>query len=400
MEDNSFEKVSIVSDALTELTEDFKYDFEVLLRWCVQRPQYTEYKRLMVGMPPEPYGVEELDGLPGLEKLLFHAETVLGNAWCSWRWLYSILEDKKSKLLLLNVIAYRVIGWRYISLPLDTERFWSTLSMLSKGESIDDQENIIDTGFHNLKLHKFDLLKYNYPVKLYSEAFGVFNEFIYSQYSFRGSKLSALKHDDCIIDCGACFGGTSLYFSSLIGQAGRVLSFEFMPENLKIFNLNLSLNSNLKNRIELISAPVWSTTGLTMVIEGSGPAAQVHPLGGMVRSFIYKSKNWLNSKITRKKSLSHYVTSTTIDKEVKKREVKNVGLIKMDIEGSEYSALVGAKHTIEQYKPILAICVYHRLIDFYEVPQFINSLGLGYKFYLQHSTVHGDETVIFAIPPQ
>lgn len=79
--------------------------------------------------------------------------------------------------------------------------------------------------------------------------------------------------------------------------------------------------------------------------------------------------------------------------------MKSVDFIKMDIEGSELSALKGAKATILKHQPILAICVYHNLKDFYEIPKFISELKIGYQFYLQHSTVHGDETVLFAYVP-
>lgn len=254
----------------------------------------------------------------------------------------------------------------------------------------------IHTGFHDFRLTPLDLNEFGYPVNVFSDAFGVFNEFIYSQYQFKDGNHEP-DQGDCVIDCGACFGGTSLYFAHLVGTKGKVLSFEFMPDNIKIFNKNLELNPKLKSIVELIESPVFSTARSIMTIEGSGPATQVHSIGSGWREYLKVALSWIESKI--KKTSINFVKSTTIDNEVKKRKIKKVGLIKMDIEGSEYSALIGAKNTISTFKPILAICVYHRLIDFYEVPQFIDSLNLGYKFYLQHSTVHGDETVIFGLPP-
>ena len=76
----------------------------------------------------------------------------------------------------------------------------------------------------------------------------------------------------------------------------------------------------------------------------------------------------------------------------------NVGFIKMDIEGSEMNALRGAAQTIQKYHPILAICIYHRSTDFWQVPLFIHSLYGGYKFYVRHHSNRISETVLYAIP--
>jgi FkbM family methyltransferase len=53
--------------------------------------------------------------------------------------------------------------------------------------------------------------------------------------------------------------------------------------------------------------------------------------------------------------------------------------IKMDIEGYELKALQGMAKTIEMYKPELAICVYHRADDLYEIPHFIKSINPDYR---------------------
>lgn len=71
--------------------------------------------------------------------------------------------------------------------------------------------------------------------------------------------------------------------------------------------------------------------------------------------------------------------------------------IKMDIEGAELAALKGAEQTIRQHKPKLAICVYHKIEDLYEIPQLISSYG-DYTFYMRHYTPYQTETVLYAIP--
>jgi hypothetical protein len=49
-----------------------------------------------------------------------------------------------------------------------------------------------------------------------------------------------------------------------------------------------------------------------------------------------------------------------------------------------------------QFKPKLAITVCHYFKDFWEIPRFLDGLGLGYRFYLRHFTIHAEETVLFA----
>jgi len=61
--------------------------------------------------------------------------------------------------------------------------------------------------------------------------------------------------------------------------------------------------------------------------------------------------------------------------------------IKMDIEGAETKALEGAKRIITETKPDLAICVYHKISDFWRIPLILNELAPEYIFYLRsHNT--------------
>jgi len=71
--------------------------------------------------------------------------------------------------------------------------------------------------------------------------------------------------------------------------------------------------------------------------------------------------------------------------------------IKMDIEGAELDALEGARRLISTHHPTLAICVYHRPSDLWEVPQKVLSMYDGYSVYLRHYTESIYETVMYFV---
>ena len=74
-----------------------------------------------------------------------------------------------------------------------------------------------------------------------------------------------------------------------------------------------------------------------------------------------------------------------------------VTFIKMDIEGAELEALKGSKEIIKQYKPKLAISIYHKKEDLTEIPRYIKSLVPEYKMYIRHYSNYTAETVLYAV---
>lgn len=88
------------------------------------------------------------------------------------------------------------------------------------------------------------------------------------------------------------------------------------------------------------------------------------------------------------------VQGLDIDSAVKDEKVT---FIKMDVEGSELKALQGAKNTIINNRPRLAICIYHKPIDVIEIASYILELVPEYKFYIRHYTSHMWETVLYAV---
>jgi FkbM family methyltransferase len=87
---------------------------------------------------------------------------------------------------------------------------------------------------------------------------------------------------------------------------------------------------------------------------------------------------------------------TSLDKYFMK-QTDSPTIIKMDIEGSELNALKGAEQLIRLHKPKLAICIYHKPEDLYEIPLMIKNFRADYKFYVRHYSDMLAELVLYAI---
>jgi FkbM family methyltransferase len=72
--------------------------------------------------------------------------------------------------------------------------------------------------------------------------------------------------------------------------------------------------------------------------------------------------------------------------------------VKLDIEGAEAAALRGMAKTIQASRPALAVCVYHKPADLWEIPLLIEELLPDSDFYLRAHAWNGFELVLYAVP--
>ncbi|MFT4518054.1 MAG: FkbM family methyltransferase [Halioglobus sp.] len=293
------------------------------------------------------------------------------------QWLYEQLQDNESRELLVQLMAYRTLGYSKVKLPLNTPQYWQQLDNLdSKAEPGES----ISLDFQGWSLGRYDLSDDGYPIQVYARPTGVFTQMLLQQYRCVSASHSIeVCEGETVIDAGGCYGDTALYFAHKVGASGRVLSFEFMPNNISVFEKNRSLNPSLSERIDIVPHPVWSTSRMRLYVEGLGPAARVTS--------------------TRSDDSSVEVETLCIDDLAQRENLKSVDFIKMDVEGAEFEALKGAEMVIRRDTPKLAISIYHNLHDFWTIPQWIDSLNLGYRFYIRHFTIHAEETVLFAEIP-
>lgn len=75
-------------------------------------------------------------------------------------------------------------------------------------------------------------------------------------------------------------------------------------------------------------------------------------------------------------------------------------LIKMDIEGAEPRAILGAAATISSSRPVLAICAYHKCEHLWTLPALIHDALPEYRIFLRRYAEDCWETVYYAIPPE
>jgi FkbM family methyltransferase len=288
---------------------------------------------------------------------------------------YAMLSDEDSKDLLVKIMAQRILGQRRVKLPLNNPEYWRGRQSVYDLLMNDD---FIKVEFMNWKLLHFQLSRIGYDIEMYMIPLAIYNRFILKSYEYiKEHKHIKVEPGDVVLDLGGCWGDTSLYFSHDSGTNGMVYTFEFIPRNLEILKKNLSLNPELEKRVKVVERPVWKHSNKELFFIDKGPGSKVEEV---------------------KISDDYLPTSTiSIDDFVAEQGLEKVDLIKMDIEGAEPPALEGARETILKHKPKLAISLYHNLSDFVTIPEFIESLDAGYEYYMEHFTVHREETVLFAV---
>ena len=172
-------------------------------------------------------------------------------------------------------------------------------------------------------------------------------------------------NNEVFVDAGGYDGESSLAFNSWSSGRGSIYLFE--PSELSL-NIAKEKLKNLSN-VTYIEKGLYSSS--------------------TVMGF---SNNGTESKISNDGSNQIYVT--TLDEYMD--EIQPT-FIKMDIEGAEYEALIGARKTIRKYKPKLAISIYHKPEDIVEIPELILSMNSDYKLWLRHYSMTWFDTVLYAI---
>jgi FkbM family methyltransferase len=127
------------------------------------------------------------------------------------------------------------------------------------------------------------------------------------------------------LDIGANIGYYSMYLAPLVRH---VYAFEPDPRNFVILTRNAARTTN----VTPIAKAIWSDSG-SVLLDITGDDSTSH--------------------ITREARVGIKVECVSVDKFLAERREVRAGLVKIDIEGYEVEALLGAKEALTSFQPLI-----------------------------------------------
>lgn len=185
-----------------------------------------------------------------------------------------------------------------------------------------------------------------------------------------------LKKDDYFIDIGANIGLFSINASRIIGENGKIISFEPSPVTFSRLKENIDLN-NFKN-VDIRNIGISDKKGeLTLNISETGHDAW--------DTFATNIDKKMFNKCTT-------VPVHTLDEELKEFDKEKIALVKIDVEGWEKFVLHGAKDFLTKYEPVLMVeftennteAAGYNVLEIYDI---MNTFGYQWYKYINGNLV-------------
>lgn len=175
---------------------------------------------------------------------------------------------------------------------------------------------------------------------------------------------------EVFVDCGSYTGDT---LRALLQRTGGKIRecFLFEPDRTALAQLRSYVSSLDDQKIHIYPCGCWHSTCALPFSESGSWSSKVDPSG------------------------PECIQGVRVDEVVGNQPIT---FVKMDIEGAEREALQGMRNSIQAHHPVLAISIYHKLTDLYEIPLQIQEMDPGYRLYIRCYAANSDtEIVCYAI---
>jgi FkbM family methyltransferase len=151
-----------------------------------------------------------------------------------------------------------------------------------------------------------------------------------------------LAPGDVFIDVGANIGYYTLLASKVVGDAGKVVSIEALPTIFASLQNNLKINK--AHNVRAVNSAAWDRQDrLTIYTRPEDLAGQSTVMPDWARKWDLKDKS--------------EVEALPLSSILKPEEIRAARLIKIDVEGAEWRALMGMKSLMTESRNDLEIIV-------------------------------------------
>ena len=173
------------------------------------------------------------------------------------------------------------------------------------------------------------------------------------------------------VNCGAYDGDTVRLLNEVHGKVDDIVCFETEPHLFQKLVEYLWKHKNELVQDNIIAFPcaVYDREALMRFKSGGGLGSRITEDGDVMVQCV---------------ALDHVLPGF------------NPTFICMDVEGAEPEVLKGAEKLIRASRPDLGVSVYHAPHHLWEIPLYLNSLEIDYRFYLRNYTTFTTETVLYA----
>lgn len=189
----------------------------------------------------------------------------------------------------------------------------------------------------------------------------------FSEDVYYSAEYFCVGEKEVVIDCGAYIGDSLESFLEHTGSKyGYIICLE--PDTRNYLKLKEYVVSRDLDNVEVRKAATGKIHGQMCFTDDGTGGAKLSDSGQTMVDVIC-----LDEYIDRKPSI-----------------------IKMDIEGAEMDTLKGAEQILRTCKPKLAISIYHKYRDFYDIPMYLHQIVPEYHFKVRHHTHGLYDTVLYA----
>ncbi|MCR5094602.1 MAG: FkbM family methyltransferase [Lachnospiraceae bacterium] len=181
----------------------------------------------------------------------------------------------------------------------------------------------------------------------------------------------AMPDETVFVDCGGYTGDTAREYYDSFLRCKRYYLYEMIPKSISMAKETLEKHNEVIYRNVGVGSPAQKGTVIPVkdVVTNSFSLDRYKEAAPGVNAEQHNNAEEVNIRLV------------TLDEDI----TEPVTFIKMDIEGSEINALLGAKRHIEADHPVLAICTYHHYEHLWEIPRLIRSINPEYKLYLRYN---------------